>query len=81
MRSFSLVLFQGLILVATATLQRVPGGWGQGADTAAASAISNARHPRGAGAGAHSGALGASTSLTGCSLAMEVGGREGWAWE
>ncbi|XP_026934944.1 aspartate dehydrogenase domain-containing protein isoform X5 [Sagmatias obliquidens] len=55
MLSFSLVLFQGpQILVAMVSLQRVPGGGGgQGADTAAVSAISDARHPRGTVAGAH----------------------------
>lgn len=44
------------ILVAVATLQRVPGGsWGQGTSTAAASTISNAGHPRGALAEDHFG--------------------------
>lgn len=77
MLSFSLVLFQGpQILVAMVSLQRVPGGGGgQGADTAAVSAISDARHPRGTVAGAHwgGGALGASTGLAGFSLAMGGG--------
>ena len=73
------LLFRGPILVAMATLQRVPGGgWGQGAESAAASAISDARHPRGAVAGAHGrGALGASPGLAGFSLAMGGGDRGG----
>ena len=84
MLSFSLVLFQGpQILVAMVALQRVPGGGGgQGADTAAVSAISDARHPRGALAGAYLGGRSATPQASQASpWPWEVGRADGWAWE